>query len=503
MNLFNLKEYNWKILLHPRKFFLQNLGLKQTLIKNTFWLGFADVISGVLKFILFIYIARILGATEYGKFSFSLSFVNLFVVFSSLGIFNIITREFARDRLKENDFSSLFSLKILLTILTFFAIFIGSFFITSDKEIRYIIYILGTEVLLDGFLVMLYSFLRARQKMEYEAFGQIIQTILITVFSLFILFVYPSVKNLALAYLGGTVILLIFALFFFHQRFQRLNFIYQPKIWKDYILLSYPLALSAVVGTLQANVDSTMMGYLKQITQVGWYNAAQKIVQTAFIFISWGTVSFFPVLSKFFKGKPNEDFQKAFDYFLLFIICTILPIICGSILLSGRIINFVYNPTYYPAVFAMQILFFSAALSALATPFKYTLIVVNQQQKIFWVTFCGVIFAIILNLCLLPHLSLYGAALTNLIISVLTLFLFIRFAYHLGYFKIISRRVFKGFLASGFATILMSLFISQSFLTKVSLPFLILMSIFVYFFSFLLFVFVDFEIRRRCLFKKR
>ena len=62
-----------------------NQTVKQTIFKNTFWLATAIGASKFLKFILFIYVARILGATEYGKFTFALAFVGLFVIFSDLG----------------------------------------------------------------------------------------------------------------------------------------------------------------------------------------------------------------------------------------------------------------------------------------------------------------------------------------------------------------------------------------------------------------------------------
>ena len=76
-------------------FFLDNINLKQTILKNTFWLVMAEIIIRILKLVLVIYVARILGATEYGKFTFALSFAMLFVALSDLGLSPITVREFS------------------------------------------------------------------------------------------------------------------------------------------------------------------------------------------------------------------------------------------------------------------------------------------------------------------------------------------------------------------------------------------------------------------------
>ncbi|MCX6738034.1 MAG: oligosaccharide flippase family protein [Candidatus Parcubacteria bacterium] len=124
-----------------KKFFFENAGIKQTIIKNTFWLTLAETISRFLRLILIIYAARILGANEYGKLTFALSFVSFFVIFSDFGISPLITRELSQDKDKEKEFYSVVFLKIILGILAFVLAVTSSFFITQSREIQIIIWI--------------------------------------------------------------------------------------------------------------------------------------------------------------------------------------------------------------------------------------------------------------------------------------------------------------------------------------------------------------------------
>jgi len=257
----DIKDTIKNIILNPSAFFLKNSGIKQTIAKNTFWLAVAEGVTRFLKLFLIIYVARILGATEYGKFTFALAFVSLFAIFSDFGISQITTRELAREKEKEREFPNILSLKFVLSIGTLILICFGSFFITPDPVIRGIIWILGIYIIISGFSEIIYAFLRARQQMEYEAWTKILQAVVVTGVGFFILFNFPSVQNLSLAYLFATSIALISILIFFHFKIYQLKLSFNKNIWRNVLLISWPLALAGIFGTIHSQTDSVMMGY--------------------------------------------------------------------------------------------------------------------------------------------------------------------------------------------------------------------------------------------------
>ncbi|MCX6790670.1 MAG: oligosaccharide flippase family protein, partial [Candidatus Gribaldobacteria bacterium] len=146
----DFKRYFKNIILDPKAIFFQNKGFKQTILKNTFWLTLSEGINMVLKFFLFIYIARILGAGEYGKLGFGLAFVGLFNVFADLGLSKIVNREFAKDSGTTHDFQAVLALKSFLSLGTMLIIFAGSFFVPTTLEIRRIIWVMGAYILKIG-----------------------------------------------------------------------------------------------------------------------------------------------------------------------------------------------------------------------------------------------------------------------------------------------------------------------------------------------------------------
>jgi polysaccharide transporter, PST family len=217
-----LKERKHRLMvlgfINIKSLLLENKTVRQTVIKNTFWLGIAETVSRVLRLVLVIYVARILGATEYGKFTFSLAFISLFLIFYEFGLPLIITREFAGEKNKEEEFYSLLSLKFILSLGTLILILLGSFFVTPDRSIREIILILSLFSLTSSFLGIFYAFFQAGQRMEYQAGAVILQSTIVTFAGIFVLLNFPSVRNLSYSYLFSSLAALSFVLFFFHLK---------------------------------------------------------------------------------------------------------------------------------------------------------------------------------------------------------------------------------------------------------------------------------------------
>lgn len=480
----DIKNTIRNIISNPGAFFLENLGVKQTIFKNTFWLAVAEGISRFLKLILIIYVARIFGATGYGKFTFALAFVSLFAVFSDFGLSSITTRELAREKEREKEFSAILSLKILLSLGTLILMLVGSLCITPDPIIQKVIWILGIYILFNSFSEIVYAFLRARQRMEYESWTKILQSILVTGAGFFVILNFPSVQNLSYSYLFASLLALIFILIFFHFKVLPLKISFEKSIWQKFLAMSWPLGFTAVFATIYNSIDSVMMGYLGQITQTGWYNAAHKIIGVTLIPAALISTSFFPVLSKFFK-ESREKLQRTWNYFMESMIFLAIPIMIGGITLAPKIINWIYDPSYFPSgketILAFQILIVMAGIAFLQSPFSQVLVVSNQQKKLFWITLFGAIINVILNLILIPKYSLYGAAATTVVTILLIFFLLFKFTSKFTPIKPLNLKFLFTFLGAGLASAAMYFTITQPVIYHLNVIFSVLIGAGIYF----------------------
>src|SRR3989344_9593781 len=101
----------------------ENRTSRQTIAKNAFWLGVGQLGSRLLRASIIIYAARVLGAAEYGLFSYALGLAGFFTVFADIGIGQIMTRESAKNpESRSYYFSTAFWIKLVMLI--FAALFI-------------------------------------------------------------------------------------------------------------------------------------------------------------------------------------------------------------------------------------------------------------------------------------------------------------------------------------------------------------------------------------------
>ena len=443
------------------KYFLfNNQTVKQTIFKNILWLATTEGISKVAKLALFIYIARILGATEYGKFAFALAFVSLFVIFFDFGLPQITTRELAREKEKEKEFPAVFSLKILLGLGTLILVLISSFFVAPDPIIQRVIWILALSFFIEGLSEIFIAFFRARQKMEYESFIRNLGSLALVGVGLFTLFYFPSILNLSYGYLFGALIALTFALILFWLKVRRPSFNWDRSIWQKFLSISWPLCLITIVTTIYNQIDSVMMGFWGQITQVGWYNAAYRIVWPTLIPASLISVSLFPVLSRYFR-ESKEKLQKIWSYQMETMILLAIPLMTGGVVLAPRIIDFIYDSSFAPSILAFQILIVMIGIIFIYNAFYQVLIAADQQKKIFWAVLSGAIINVILNLILIPKFSLYGAAFSTVITHLLIFFFLFKFTLKFTPIRPFNVKFLLNIIAIFFSNAVMYLIIIQ------------------------------------------
>ncbi len=412
-----------------KQFFLENRGIKQTVLKNTFWLALAHGFTSFLMFFLFIYAARVFGAAEYGKFTFALSFVSLFVILGDVGMSSIVVREFSKKKEDEKDYSLIISLKLFLGVLAFVFTFLASFFVTDDKVVQLLIWILMFFIFSDGFLKIVYSFAHARQKMEHEALIRIIIAGLTVSAGFFVILKFPSALNLGYVYLFSDIIVLAGTVFYLNYshylsklRFDWVKFI---NILKN----TWPLSLGFVgIGTY-INLDSVILGFLGTCSEVGWYNAASKIV-LSLIALSAGLISesFYPLLSKFFE-ESKIKFKKTWKYYMETMVMLAVPVIFVGVLLAGKIISFLYGTENYgPSVLILRLLIIVAGISFLYHPFGTMLVVANKQRENFMIILSCAVLNILLNFILIPLFGFYAAAASTVAVSTIALLAAILFS---------------------------------------------------------------------------
>src|SRR5215475_6269490 len=108
-----------------RAFLLENRSAKQTVAKNAVWLSISQLGGRVIRSAIIIYAARVLGASEYGVFSYAITLAGFVSAFMDLGVNALLMRDITRAYECERQRLFSASLAIKLTLVAIGAASIG------------------------------------------------------------------------------------------------------------------------------------------------------------------------------------------------------------------------------------------------------------------------------------------------------------------------------------------------------------------------------------------
>ncbi len=392
-----------------------NQSVRQTIVKNAFWLSFGEVLGRVLRTGVVIYAARVLGPATWGVFSYAVSLAALLTIFSEVGLGGVLIREGAKsEALRMKYFSTIFFVKLPLALLSFFSILLLAPHIATVPLSRALILAIAFLSLFDSMRGFGTALFRAEEKMEREAAVNIVTQGVILIAGLFVLLRSPSPEALASAYMIGAAAGLLVATIWLGRHLGALFSHFDKSILISILRTAWPFSIVGVLAAITVNTDTIMLGWLRDAAEVGYYSAAQKPILFLYILPSLLGGSFFPALARF-AANDALRFRMVLEKGLKVVFFVALPAAAGLFFTSSATTELLYGPEYAPAAAPLQIL----ALTLL-TAFPMNLVVngifaYNRQRDLILFGAVGVLGNIILNYLFIPHWGASGAAWSTLI----------------------------------------------------------------------------------------
>lgn len=393
---------------------LENRTARQTIAKNAFWLFFGTISSRLIKAGIIIYAARILGAEEWGIFSYALSLAAFFTVFTDFGISTVITRESAKDlSVQETYFSTSLVIKVAMTIVSIALFLILAPFIIKQKAVMALLPIIIILVSLDGMRDFGASLSRAWEKMEIEAAIQILTNIAIVIGGFIALSCYGTSYSLSVGYAIGVGIGMMAAFIPFRRYFKNVRTTFDASLVKPILYASWPVGMLGLMTATMLNTDTIMIGWFRDIADVGYYAAGQRIAQIVFMIPALFSTALFPSFAKFANDKKR--FALAVEKSLLILLMLGIPMAIGGFLLAKDIMYLIYGDQYLVGSTAFAIMSLTLISGFLAPALGSAIFALNKERVLFSYATLGIFGNFFFNLLLIPRFGMAGAAISTLL----------------------------------------------------------------------------------------
>lgn len=170
--------------------------------------------------------------------------------------------------------------------------------------------------------------------------------------------------------------------------------------------VALPLALSASIGVINANIDKVLIQFFWEAGATGAYYLNQRLIQVILNFSVAISVFFIPLMAKYAKKRDDQALGKSIEDYERFITLFMLPFIVITIFLSKYILN-LFNGYYSEYSLLLPILSINALFYVSMQPFYAAIIALGKTKVIGEITITSLLLNIGLNLILVPS-SIFG-----------------------------------------------------------------------------------------------
>ncbi len=396
-----------------------NRSAKQTIVKNVFWLSTSQVGSRLIRAAIIIYAARILGAAEYGIFSYVLSLAGFFTIFADLGVNSLMTREIAGHPEKRSIYfvNALRVKAILISITAALIIFAAPKFSNIEEAIALLPF-MALLVFFDNLRDFIFAYFRGIEKMEREAFLVVLMNTAIAVTGFIVLNFYKTAGALLFSYIASVAILSIVALYLIKDLIEGIFKNFNKEIFKQFIRDSWPLAFTGLFGAFMINIDVVMLGWWRTPEEIGYYSVSQRIVQILYTLPAIIGSATFPTIARFISQKEKNKTQALNEKTMSSLYFAAIPMTIGGIILSGSIIEFVFGKEYLPASVSFQILIATLLIQFPSVIMGNLIMAHNRQKQFFKYAGAGAVCNVIFNALFIPIFGIAGSAMATVIAQI-------------------------------------------------------------------------------------
>lgn len=401
-----------------------------TLRKNIAYKGLLTFSNYIIGFITFPYITRVLGPENFGLVNFVMNTVDFFLLFATMGITTIGTREIASARGNQNmmdtTFSKVLGLNLIFTIATLFIYFITVFTLPKLFENRELFYIGAAKILFTAFAVEWYF--TGIENFRYITYRSLL------VKSCYVVSVFILVKtsNDYVLYFSLTILSVIINSvinFIYSRRYVgiKLNKIFS----KAYIKQNIRLGIYTIMTSLYITFNVMFLGLVNTDLEVGYYTTAVKLYFiTISLFGAFTQVMMPRVSSLLSEGKTesvNNYLQKSFAL----VLSLSLPIIIFSEYFTPTIIDLMSGSGYAMSVTPMRILMPALLLVWISQVIALQALVPMRRDTILLMaSIVGGCLSILVNYFITPKYGAIGSAITLLVCEFVVTSIYILTSYY-------------------------------------------------------------------------
>lgn len=383
--------------------------------KNFLFHSFNQILLIIIPTITVPYVSRTLGAENIGTYSYIYSIAYYFVMITMLGLNNYGNREIARvknnRKLLNRTFSSIYIMQLIIGSIMFIIFINYALFFAKNNRTVFLLMSLQIFAAIIDINWLMYG-------LEEFAVTSVRNSV-VEILILLCFFAFVKNDGNLIAY---TCILCLGAVLsqisVWPYAMRRVKFVrVEKKELIHHLKPNIVLFIPVVAVSLYKIMDKVMLGYLSDMTQVGFYESSEKIIKIPLVLItSLGTVML-PHMANIFSDDEyaTEKVKRYIEKSLIFAMLLSSSMSFGIMAVSKEFVPLFYGKGFETCIILFQILLPSCLFLAFSNVIRTQYLIPCKRDHIFIKSvFAGAIVNWFVNIMLIPEYGSIGAAVGTL-----------------------------------------------------------------------------------------
>ena len=366
----------------------------------------------ISPFITAPYIARILGAENIGRYSYTQSIVSYVILLTTLGTTMYAQREISFHQ-GDKEKQTKFFVELLVIRVGFgsIGVFAFLFLVIFYKQYSLLFAIQCIELLAN--MICIDWFYAGNEEFKTT----MMRNLVIRIFNIFCIFLFVKSTDDLYKY----VLIMVLGTFignaslWFRIRYHLDSLSFSHLELRTHIFGSLSVFAAQISASIYSMLDKTMIGIITNSNlENGYYEQAQKIEKIALTFVTaLGTV-IMPRISKAHSGDDVDSVENSLCISFNYMWLIALPMTFGLIATAPSFIPWFYGDGYEKSIIVTQILAFLLIAIGINNITGVQYLLATKKEKILTITeLIGAVVNVLLNIILIQKIASIGAAIAS------------------------------------------------------------------------------------------
>ncbi len=372
-----------------------------------------NILSIPLQFLGFIIVARSLGPTVFGQYSFAQE-LTLFVVYAADAGLNVIaTREMVRHKESAGAIhGALLRLKLYLSLVCYLVILAVGAALSDSPATFAALAVLGFANLLLSYLFFANGVFRACGRMAWESATGLLQSICFCLFTAFVAYSYlvpGGLLPMTIARLMSFVPVVALALFV-SWRLVPPRLASVPGVGLEYLRQGLPIFMAMFVFDALLRISVLFLQAWSTSVELSMFTVSSRIVYSLWLIPYILSGAWLPGMAMSVADAQMKQLGQHALRLIRLLLIMAAPMAMVLHLAAEPITLLLFGPDYRDAIACLRILAYSVPSLFLFYGMKTILEARNQQRLFYFIVITGLIVGLLANALLVRTTGAQGAA---------------------------------------------------------------------------------------------